>query len=307
MRRRAWWFTKLLLTAGLVWFVLRRVDLQGLGAAFGGLGVGATVAALVFTVASVLVSAWRWHRVLYRLELDVPVKGLFADTLVGTAYNLLLPTSVGGDVARSIRLARRIGDPELAWASVLFERVVGLFALALVSVAGLAYTLSARTRPILLLATAMAFLLGGALVVAPVPLALAARLTMRVSRRFAQFLTRLGQAFAGPLARTRARLETLGWSLLYQLVALSVLVVPGLGWHEPHLLEAVYLGVPIALIGATAPVTIGGLGLRESLFVVVLEPFGIAAERAFGLSLIWLGSNLVVGLIGLGVLLWGRR
>jgi glycosyltransferase 2 family protein len=307
MRQRVWWVAKVLFTAVLVWFVLGKVDLRAIGTTLGGMGPGAMVAALVLTVASVVVSAWRWHRVLRQLGLRVPMSGLVADNLVGTAYNLLLPTSVGGDVARSIRLGRRIGDPELAWASVVFERVVGLFALALVSAAGLAYTLSPKTRPILFLAIGMAIGLGAVLVLAPVPLALAARFGGRVSGRFAEFFARMGQAFAGPLSGTRARLETLGWSLVYQLVALSVLIGPGIGWHEPHLLEAVYLGVPIALIGATAPVTIGGLGLRESLFVVVLEPFGIASGRAFGLSLVWLASNLVVGGLGLLVLLGGRR
>jgi uncharacterized membrane protein YbhN (UPF0104 family) len=307
MQRRVWWFAKLLLTAGLVWFVLRKVDLGGLGRTLGSMSAEATLVALVLTVGSAVVSAWRWHRVLGRLGLTVPVSGLLGDTLVGTAYNLLLPTSVGGDVVRSLRLGRRIGDPELAWASVVFERVVGLFALAVVSAAGLAYTLSAKTRPILVLALGMAFGLGAMLVLAPVPLGLLARVGGRINQRSADFFARLAQAFAGPLSQARARVETLGWSLLYQVVALSVLVAPALGWQEPHLFEAVYLGVPIALIGATAPVTIGGLGLRESLFVVVLEPFGISAERALGLSLVWLGSNLVVGGLGVLVLWWGRR
>jgi glycosyltransferase 2 family protein len=307
MQRHVWWFAKFLLTGGLIWFVLRKVDLGGLTRTLGGMSLEATLVVLVLTVASAAVSAWRWHRVLRRLGLAVPLPGLLGDTLVGTAYNLLLPTSVGGDVVRSVRLGRRIGDPELAWASVVFERVVGLFALAVVSAAGLAYTLSAKTRPILLLALGMALGLGAMLVLAPVPLGFLARVGGRFHRRSAEFFARLGQAFAGPLAQARARLETLGWSLLYQLVALSVLVAPALGWHEPRLLEAVYLGVPIALIGATAPVTLGGLGLRESLFVVVLEPFGISAERALGLSLVWLGSNLVVGGLGVLVIWWGRR
>ena len=307
MQRRVWWFAKLLLTGGLIWFVLRKVDLGGLGRTLGQMSPQAALVALVLTVASAAVSAWRWHRVLRRLGLAVPVSGLLGDTLVGTAYNLLLPTSVGGDVVRSVRLGRRIGDPELAWASVVFERVVGLFALAVVSAAGLGYTLSAKTRPILLLAVGMALGLGATLVLAPVPLAFLARVGGRFSQRSAEFFVRLGQAFTGPLSQARARLETLGWSLLYQLVALSVLVAPAFSWQEPRLLEAVYLGVPIALIGATAPVTLGGLGLRESLFVVVLEPFGISAERALGLSLVWLGSNLVVGGLGVLVIGWGRR
>lgn len=57
--------------------------------------------------------------------------------------------------------------------------------------------------------------------------------------------------------------------------------------------------MPIALVISTAPITIGGFGLRDSLFVTVLAPFGIAADRAFALFLVWLASNLIGASVGL--------
>jgi uncharacterized membrane protein YbhN (UPF0104 family) len=298
---------KTLLTLGLGAFVLGKVELGTLWPILQDMGLGVALGTLALTVGSALVSAWRWHRVLVYLGQRVPVMLLFGDTLVGTTYNLFLPTSVGGDVARSLRCARRIRDPELAWASVMFERLVGLIGLALVSLLGLGCSVSTGTRPLLLVTLGLTIGLIALLLFAPVPLFWAARLGARISERFASLVDGLGRSFAGPLSRTLARVETLGWSLVYQAVALSVLLLPALGWHEPRLWEAVYLGVPIALIGAMAPVTVGGLGLRESLFVVVLEPFGVSAERALALALVWLGSNLIVGLLGGLVLLWGRR
>lgn len=298
---------KSLLTLVLGGFLLAKIELGTLFRTLEGMGLGIALGALVLTLGSVVVSAWRWHRVLAYLGERVPVMRLVGDTLVGTTYNLFLPTSVGGDVARSLRCARRVRDPELAWASVMFERLMGLVGLALVSLLGLAGSVSTRTRPLLLAALGLTIGLVGFLMLAPVPLFYAARRVARVSPRLARFLEGLARSFAGPLSRTRARIETLGWSLVYQAVALGMLLLPALGWHEPRSWEAVYLGVPIALIGSIVPVTVGGLGLRESLFVVVLEPFGVSAERALALALVWLGSNLTVGLLGGLVLLWGRR
>jgi hypothetical protein len=40
---------------------------------------------------------------------------------------------------------------------------------------------------------------------------------------------------------------------------------------------------------------------------VVLEPFGLSGDRALALSLVWLGSNLTVGILGGVVLLLGAR
>lgn len=307
MRARLWLAFKVVATGALLFWALRTVDLDGVAAALGSLG-GAAIAAVVgLTFAAVAVSAWRWTRVLRRLGENVTWPPLFGDTLVGMTYNLLLPTSVGGDVIRSVRCRRRLRAEEHAWASVAFERVMGLVSLALVSAVGLLSATARVRNELLLLSIGIAGGLVLALLVAPNSLRLAGRAGDRLGLdRLAQTLHRMGDAFAGPLATPGARLETFGWSLLYQGVSLAILFAAGLGWTDVdawRLARAVFLGVPIALVLATAPITIGGFGLRESLFVTVLAPFGIAADRAFALSLVWLASNLVGATVGL-VLTW---
>ncbi|MFC1641483.1 lysylphosphatidylglycerol synthase transmembrane domain-containing protein [Myxococcota bacterium] len=307
MRRWPWFLFKLTLTIGLIGFALRQVELQSLQQTLRGLGWQATLAAVALTLASALVSTWRWRRVLAHLGATTSLRALLGDTLVGSTYNLLLPTSVGGDVARSWRCGSRLGQPEIAWASVVFERIVGLLGLMLFSVIGLTYSLTDATRPLLLAALGMAGALWGLMLLGPVPLRLCARMTRRINRRLQSFFEQLAAALAGPLAQPLPRAETLFWSLVYQCVALSILMAPGLEWQQPRLVEAVYLGVPIALVGAIAPVTLGGLGLRESLFVTVLEPFGVSPNRALALALVWLASNLLLGILGIGVLLCEKR
>lgn len=307
MKRALWVAFKVLVTAALLAVIATRVDLRGVLATLGELGLGVAVASVLLTLAAMAVSAWRWRRVLAYLGEDVPFLALLSDTLVGTTYNLLLPTSVGGDVARGLRSAGRVKDKEHAWASVMFERVMGLLSLALVSMVGLMYGLTQALVPLLVAALVLAAGLAAALAFAPAPLRLAARASRWGARNLGDFLERLASAFAGPLARPAPRLETFAWSLAYQVVALTILVPVGWQWGTPDLLRAIYLGVPIALVASTLPVSLGGHGLRESLFVVVLGPFGVSAERALALSLVWLAANLFVGLLGLVVMLTERR
>ena len=299
MKRRLWFLLKGLLTVGLLILVLTRVDLGRLPEALGATPPSAVAAALGLTFASVLVSSWRWKRVLRYLGEDAALGEVFGDTLVGTTYNLILPTSVGGDVARAYRCGKRIRQPDNAWASVVYERVMGLLSLVLVSCVGLWGTFSPGLQQLLAAATVMALLLAATLAFAPAPLRLAARVSRLGAHRLGEALQRIAEAFAGPLARPAARLETFGWSLVYQFVALSILFAAALPWGEPEIVRAVYLGVPIALVASMIPITIGGLGLRESLFVVVLQPFGLSADRAFALSLVWLAANVLVAVAGL--------
>jgi len=303
MRERLWLAFKVVATAALLYFALRSVDLDGVLGALGALDAVAVLSVIALTFAAVGVSALRWTRVLQRLGEDVSWAPLFGDTLVGMTYNLLLPTSVGGDVVRSVRCGARLRVKEHAWASVAFERVMGLVSLALVSAVGL-FSATARARgELLLLSVGLAGGLLLALLVAPGSLHLAARIAGRIGLTgLSSTLHRMADAFAGPLSTAGARLETFGWSLTYQMVSLAILFAAGRGWtdvSQAELARAVFLGVPIALVISTAPITIGGFGLRESLFVTVLAPFGIAADRAFALSLVWLASNLIGASVGL--------
>lgn len=305
-RSRLWLSIKIVLTVALLTVLVDRVDLGALRATLAELHPVAITTMACLTVISVLVSAWRWRRVLARLGESVSLGALFKDTLVGTTYNLLLPTSVGGDIARSLRCVRRVSRPEHAWASVVFERILGLLSLVLVSALGLLYELTDATSTLLMAALGLASALTIALLVAPAPLRGLAQLVDRAWPRAGSFLRHLADTFAGPLAAPGARIETLAWSLLYQGVALSLLLPAGWTWQEPELVRAVFLGVPIALVASTLPITIGGLGLRESLFVVVLAPFHVEAHRAFALSIIWLAANVFAGVLGLFVL-WIER
>ena len=307
MRRFAWVTVKALLTVGFLVVVLRQVDLSALPATLSGMGVGAVLVAAAFTAGAVAVAAVRWHRVLRYLDERVTVRSLLADTLVGTTYNLILPTSIGGDVARAYRCGKRAQRADHAWASVIYERVMGLLSLVLVSCVGILSTFSSGQQQLLLAAGGMAVALALGIAFAPAPFRLAARISRWGAKRAGESLQRLANAFAGPLARPAARVETFAWSLLYQLVSLSVLLAAVRGWDQPGIYHAIYLGVPIALVASTIPITIGGLGLRESLFVAVLQPFGVPSDRAFALSMVWLASNLLVAGAGLVPLLLGER
>jgi glycosyltransferase 2 family protein len=305
--KRASLAAKTAATFALLAWALSRSDLGAVVATLGTLDVSATLLVAALTFASVGVAAVRWYRVLARLgERPAPVQ-LLGDLLVGTTYNLFLPSSVGGDVVRAYRAGRRLRQTEHAAASVAFERVVGLVALALVSCIGLLGAIDAVGSGLWLASLGLAAALGLALVLAPQALRRAARLLRRISLPAANALRRVADCFAGPLSSPGARLEAFGWSLGYQCVSLTILYIAGRGWAEPELGRAVYLGVPVALVAGTAPISIGGHGLRESLFVTVLVPFGLSPARALALSLVWLASSLLTALAGAAVLALGLR
>lgn len=281
------------LVAVLLWKVPVGEALDGL-AALSSLTVSGIVA-LSFAFAAV--AAIRWKRVLAHLGASQPYGVLVADTLVSSTYNMLLPTNIGGDVVRALRCSRRLDRGHFAWSSVLFERLVGVVALALLAVPGLA--LVPGHMRALGWAVAVAVLVSVvALVFAPAPFHLAGRVLASRAPVVAGVGESIADDLAGPLGKTVPRLETMFWSVVYQALGLGILVLVALDWGQPGMTWAIVGGVPLALILTLLPVSIAGLGVRESLFVVLLGQLGVESGRALSLALVWLASALMLALAG---------
>jgi uncharacterized membrane protein YbhN (UPF0104 family) len=56
----------------------------------------------------------------------------------------------------------------------------------------------------------------------------------------------------------------------------------------------------IILIARQLPISISGLGVRESILVAVLSPFGVSEAAAFSLGIISFTNSIIYGLIGAG-------
>jgi hypothetical protein len=61
---------------------------------------------------------------------------------------------------------------------------------------------------------------------------------------------------------------------------------------------ALLIGVPVVHVLSMVPITLGGLGLREGLFVGVLGLLNVPSDVALGLAAQWLASSLAFAVAG---------
>ena len=64
--------------------------------------------------------------------------------------------------------------------------------------------------------------------------------------------------------------------------------------------------VPIVFLATAIPITVGGLGVREGVIIYLLIKFGIDAQSAIALSLIYFGIIVFITLPG-GFALLGKN
>lgn len=290
---------RVLVSAALLALLAWKVPLRDVGGALARVPPAGLALALVVLAIQNLVGAARWWRMLVRTGERPRFAALVGDGLVGAAYNLVLPSAVGGDVVRAHRAGRRLGAPAHAWSTALFERMVGLPTLAAIAAPGIAIVPGGEA--LVLPTLVVAFVGVVAIAVIDAPLRWAARRLLARAPGAAGVADGVARDFAGPLATAGARAEALAWSLVYQLLSVSILAACVLPTGDARLLSAIYAGVPLVVIGTMAPITAGGFGLRESLFVVVLGRLGVDRGTALALALLWLASSVVLALVGLVV------
>ena len=299
----------MVVSAGLLAFLLSRVHLGSLfdtsdGSTLPLLGVG-----LVVWFGSIVLATIRWQRVLSALDLQSPLPPLLSHNLAGLFVANFLPSTVGGDVLRVVRLSADNGEAPGSFASVVLERLTGFVVLPFISLVAL------LSHPSLLrLGTASRLAVALSLVTL---LALVGILTLTASPRLGgrlagrpSWLRFVGAVHLG-LDRIRRRpAATAGVftvALSYQLtvvlaawVAARALGIP-LGW-APALAF-----IPVVSIAQVLPVSVAGLGLREGALVLLLSPVGVTTEQAIALGFAIYGLNLVVSLLGAPALAVGTR
>lgn len=303
---------KAIVTAVLIGVVLRRTPLAELGARLASIQARDVLLLVALSFGATLLHVVRWSRLLRALGERVPFGVLFGDVCVGNLYNLLLPGGVGGDVVRAVRTGRRLNAAHHAWSTSVYERIAGLFAMtALASVAlilGVNDSLGVLPPWLRLATLGLAIVLALGFVFASLPFRAAGRmLGSRMPEAARVHITGIGADLRGPLAALPVRAEAVAWSLTYHAVSLLFVALAASALGAPGHERAIIIGVPIISVLSILPITIGGLGLREGLFVGVLGALGMPAEVGLGIAGAMMISLLLFALLGVAFLLAGPR
>lgn len=248
---------------------------------------------------SFLVAAWRWQRVLAVYDAHVPLRTLFKHYLAGQFVGNALPSTVGGDVVRISRCSKDTGSTEVAFASVVLERLTGFVALPVLTFVGFVahpdLFETSRSWIAVVIAVGTLAVLGVILVLAADP-----RLAGRFVHR-ANWTRFIGVVHLGVDRLRRDPRDAVGAlvaAIAYQVsvVAAVYCAVHTIGLTIPN--GAVFAYVPAVAMVQVLPISVGGLGVREGMLALLLHPLGVPTGQAVALGLLWYAMTLVVSLLG---------
>jgi glycosyltransferase 2 family protein len=134
---------KITISTLLIGIILSTTDKQALLSHIKLLNWGYAPIIVLFIILNYVVGAFRWKKLLiYKNTHGVTVRYLTSLYFIGAFFNNFMPTSVGGDVFKVFRLAKKIGNSAHAFSATFMERFTGVIALVLISYYGLIKTLA---------------------------------------------------------------------------------------------------------------------------------------------------------------------
>lgn len=263
-----------------------------------------------------LLGVFRWRVFLRILHIDLPFWKTVQICLVALFCNTFLLGAAGGDLVRAAYLLRRGASKTDALLSVVMDRISGLGGLAI-------YTLiltighyewltsSSGVVPVLGISVMGVFKLiiayeVGALILLALSLYISTTSFTTNPPKWAPFpafVTKFGTGYSLLVRQWRASLRSVGISMIMLLMFFAVFYASSQAFDAPITYLQMSTLVPVADIISAMPISIGGIGVRESVFQFLLGSLaGIPAGTAVSISLVGYLLNNSWGLVGAAVL-----
>ena len=259
---------------------------------------------LAITLLQNIISIRKWQIVVIAKKLTGGFMLLLKYLYVSRLYNLILPSSMGGDVIRIYRLGKVNASMERAAASVFVERFVGMLVLLVLAVISFAFMTQGDTKLFILsfiFVLAVTFGLGWAATDSRFVHVLEffanktnISFVHKVSSKFDEF-----QHSIREVRKDKSFLFRLfAYSIIFYILAIISVWVSALAFDQGVRLTDMIIAVPVIMLIMNLPVSIGGLGLMEASYTVAFELLGYSAELGLITALLMRAKAVLDGLIG---------
>lgn len=249
-----------------------------------------------------LISAVRWKILITAQDDDASLLFLLKSYLVGSFFNNLLPTRIGGDAVRIWDGSKLSRSMLKSLAIVLVERLTGILILLLFALSAAAFRIeTAKNSPVIWVALIMGGV-GIALILfffSPLTVSILHFLPdKKILVKIKQKAISLRETVLSYRRKKKALARAMFWALLLQINVILHFFLIGKALKLSIGIVDYFIFIPLVLLIQLIPVTINGLGLREGAYLEIFSSYGIAGETAIAFSFIDLAFMLIVGIIG---------
>ncbi len=253
----------------------------------------------ILYLCSQFLSSFRWYLIAHAVGFKGKWNTYLGYYFVGMYFNLFMPSSIGGDVLKVLFLSREYKQKLKAAYTVLADRVFGLAAMFLLG--SLAVIIAPDAIPMRL----KLILIGTTFLVYISPFALIG-LNNLIRKRWPEISQRVDITLQ-LLKNKQTVVFVLLISLLLQFIGMNILVIlaKDMGLSPPP--SFYYAIFPLVTLMTFLPISLNGIGIRETGFAYFLSLKDIPMEKALILSLSFFAIQVAAALVGGGAYIWGAH
>ncbi|MDP6544470.1 MAG: lysylphosphatidylglycerol synthase transmembrane domain-containing protein [Phycisphaerae bacterium] len=272
------------------------------------------LAAMIASLSGVLVTALRWWMLLRIQRIRIPLWEAVRLTFLGQFYSLVVPGTVGGDVVKAYYVTKHTDAKAGAVLSVFIDRVLGLAALTLVAAVALGVAmlggLGQWSDPMIQRAvTVMGCVVTAVIVVMTIVLSGTLRRVLHLQKLysrlpFAKTIASFGDAASLYRRRWKTLAQVAGMMLAAPAIWVAALALMGRSIYLPVPWHCYFLYIPLIYILGSVPLTPGGAGWIEYLYLVFFGAMANTSEiLAFALlarliPIAWAIPGMIVAISG---------
>ncbi|MFQ5683476.1 MAG: lysylphosphatidylglycerol synthase transmembrane domain-containing protein [Candidatus Binatia bacterium] len=281
---------KILVSVGLMVFLISRIDVNRFLRVISSAHLSYLGVALTGYFLGQIISSIRWAILARPLGFRNPIKEFTLFYLIGMFFNLLAPSTVGGDVGRVFYLARDgnhdqrtkwLGSTAPAVASVIMDRAIGMAVMVWIGALALLvfpqYSLPAFIRyPTFVIALG---LICGWMLLSPI--------NKYFRGREHPVVKKLSLVLETYQNHRQVVMQAMIFSLVVHLIQawIQILLGQALDVQIPWSFSLILY--PLVGLFSALPVSFSGFGLREGSYLFLLPTIGISPEKAITVGLIW--------------------
>ncbi|MBK7978556.1 MAG: flippase-like domain-containing protein [Ignavibacteriae bacterium] len=251
-----------------------------------------------------LSSAIKWNMLLNSRGVFVKLWRIYAFYSIGKFFNLILPTSLGGDVVRIYQLGQYTGKKHTAAASVIVERFSGLIVLMIMAVIAVIININVFNQLWLSIA-----LLSGSIFLGIIVWIIFSQSVfdffyniigrkIKIVGKIFNKIQKIRQMIIEFKSDKKAMVWALINSLIFQLLAVVNVWISAKAFNDELSFITSLIAVPVILFIMNIPFSIGGIGLMEFGYVFTLPLFGISTALSISTALLIRFKSILDALIG---------
>jgi glycosyltransferase 2 family protein len=288
---------KILISAALLYFALRKANFSNLASRIDVASVGWIGMAIAVTFLQIFVGVLRWREVSAECGAPLATRQAMRFNVIGTFFNQTLPSAIGGDAVRLWLVARAGAGWRAATYSIFVDRAIGLIALAIIVVASLPWSYNLIGDPngrSALLFVDFAALAGG------IGFLVLGRLHWPwLKRWWGTHHLHACSVIANRVILSRERgPKVAALSVLVHVLAVVIAWCVVRSIAAPVLFGQIFQLIPPVMLITMVPISIAGWGLRETAMGLAFGYAGLMTNEGVNVSLLFGAVSFIVGAFG---------